>query len=117
MTAYGRDERAALAAWLDGLDSHTIYPVDELAAELRALGWRDPLPTGSTHAQIARAIDARGLGGELAPDDGRRLIAGFEVSRWLAAYMLGHAPGDRFYGRGSAHRANVAGLRAFANGG
>ena len=94
--------------FLNMLDSHGIYPetaLDEFDAEYRAC-----VPLYS-HARAAEMIAARGLGGELAEDTGEKLFAGYAAAEALAYEALGRIPpGSRYFGRGSAFRANQAAL-------
>ena len=94
--------------FLDTLDSHGIYPetaLEDLDAEYRAC-----VPLYS-YARTAKMIAARGLGGELAEDTGEKLFAGYAAAEALGKKALGKTPpGSRYFGRGSAFRANKAAL-------
>jgi broad specificity phosphatase PhoE len=94
--------------FLETLDSHGIYAAAvlvDLDEEHRAT-----VPVFS-HGATVRAIRDRGLGGHLESDIGDRLIYGYTSASALARSLLKVAPGDRFLGRGSAFRANLAGLK------
>lgn len=107
-----------VADFLDGLDSHAIYDLDGIWVDLDAIGYDGPKPEGASLAEMRRAIDARGLGGTLLAEGrpGQRLIAGYQLAALVARRLLGEAPGDAFFGRGSAFRANVAAIRAHEEG-
>jgi hypothetical protein len=95
--------------FLSEMDGHGIYSAEKLG-ELDA-EYRDAVPTYS-HQQTFAAIEARGLGGELAPDNGVKLIYGYTTAAALARLLLDEAPSNSLFGRGSGFRADLAALRA-----
>ena len=122
-----------IAAWLDTIESHTIYDI-KILTELRAYNieveyqghgtWtlvkdgdeKAVTAYGHTREQIVKAISDRGLGGDLAADDyvGQRYISGHEISTVTAILLLGKDPGDIYSGRGSAHRTRREAIHALA---
>jgi len=106
-----------LADWLDQLHSHSVYDADMLKEELPA-DVAKVVPT-QTVAQVERAIELRGLGGEVTAPNGTILFTGYMASTAIARYRLGHDLCDSRYGyisgRGSLHRAAIALLREFGD--
>lgn len=113
--------------WLQiKIGSHTVYSAKKLEElEEMGLGVRftknhvvfsspiTPAPLSmqlDTHAEVEASIKARGLGGTLEPDNGELLFTGYVLSGMLCWWLLGSDPGDRFFGRGSAHRASIAAM-------
>ena len=95
------------------LDSHGIYDAAKVAEDLVAAGYTGPLPEGITHAEMRKAIEDRGLGGWLAPDDGTRHIAGHTVAAMVCSHLTGTQPGSQYFGRGTAYRADLAAIKAW----
>lgn len=84
----------ALADGLELLDSHSVYTGD--AAGLILL--------------TENGIDLS----ELHLPTEELLYTGWIVSGIVCRQVFGHADGDKFMGRGFAHRANIAQMRAAA---
>jgi hypothetical protein len=108
-------DKAAIGQWLeDHLDSHGIYDLKWVTEELTKVGYTGSMPGGLTQDQMFKSIEARGLGGELDPEEypGQLSVAGYIVAGHVTRVLLGEAPGDKFFGRGSAFRANVSALKA-----
>jgi hypothetical protein len=89
------------------LDSHGIYD----AQMLDECGFDTSAVPVESHANVAAQIVARGLGGELAPDNGQGLISGYKVAYALAMQFLGDSPGTAYMGRGSSYRADYQALK------
>ena len=109
------DTRTPIADVLDRIDSHAIVDLGWCMVELRGAGYNGPAPAGLTWQQMADAIAARGLGGNLEPElfGGELFTAGYMLAGVIAAHLLGHAPGRLFHGRGSAYRADLTAIRAY----
>jgi hypothetical protein len=100
-----------LADWLDdNTDSHGIYDAEMLTQ----LDPQDAavVPT-QTRAEVADAIRARGLGGNLAEDGPEPLFTGYVAAEALCRRRVGGLPDSvlRLSGRGSIHRECVRVLR------
>lgn len=100
-----------LADWLDeNIDSHGIYDAEMLTQ----LDPQDAavVPT-QTRAEVAAAIRARGLGGNLAEDGPEPLFTGYVAAEALCRRRVGGLPDSvlRLSGRGSIHRECVRVLR------
>lgn len=116
--------------WMGGIDSHTIYDHAALMADLEEhtdatvidgdvvkVGERTAYVPGVTVRDLRRTQGAVETGNpkgayfpeEIDPD--LKVIAGFSLARALANGLAGHTPGDDFYGRGTAYRANVRALK------
>lgn len=71
----------------------------------------------STHDQMIRRLKADPRGGTLGPEPypGAWYTSGFELARavWRCLVPIVAPPGDRFFGRGTAFRANVAAIREY----
>jgi len=108
--AWTQEQRNAVADWLSELDSHSIYDSGALELELaeKVLGVPTNWPS-QTQPAVKRAMDRRGLGGTIAPDDGKRLATGHEIAEFLAVELAGFR--SRCHGRGSIHRSCIAALR------
>lgn len=98
-----------LYEWASQFDSHGIYDAGKLS-ELEQFGIPADIVPTYTHDQQVAAIEARGCGGWIE-DHGTRTFVGYMLSGALARYVTGNEPGAQFFGRGSAHRANLAALR------
>ena len=101
-----------ISEWLSGYDSHGIYDSDGTKRDLLEKTGVEAPWAGSTHAQVARAIKERGVGGTLAPDSGQRLVSGFEMAEHLCLKLVDDKQQTfhRFMGRGSRFRAAVSDL-------
>lgn len=103
-------EYANPAEWLAELNSHSIYSatiLNELAQwdiDLRFA----PVQTGR---QVVKEIKDRGVGGHYNGKPTDENVSGFAVAEWLCRQVTGDSPGDRYYGRGTAFRANLAHLQ------
>jgi hypothetical protein len=101
-----------LADWLDQLHSHSVYDAviltEELPVELAAL-----VPTQTT-AQVRRAMENRGLGGDITTKD-TILFTGYIAAMALSRARCGNDACQEAYGqiagRGSIHRAAIALIR------
>lgn len=106
-------DKPKLSEWLADFDSHTVYDVsclDDCPLE----GAREVVPV-QTHAQVKTAIQQRGLGGTLAPDNGHGLVSGYMMAEALGRKALGpehDGSWNRYQGRGSRFRAVIADLQA-----
>jgi hypothetical protein len=101
-----------LAEWLDQLGSHTVYDAvmltDTLPADIAAI-----VPTQTT-AQVRRAMENRGLGGDITTKD-TILFTGYIAAMAISRARCGSDACQEAYGqiagRGSIHRAAIALLR------
>lgn len=93
--------------FLSQMEGHGIYDA-KMLSDLDEQ-YRGCVPT-FTHKQTIAAIAARGLGGELAPDNGAKLIYGYSTASALANALLPDAPSNHLFGRGSGFRADLAAL-------
>lgn len=110
MAAIRKSQMARIADALSQLDAHTIYDRRALN-DLAAAGVDVNRLSSQTPRQVANAIKARGLGGSIDPNAPDQLYTGHVVSDEVVR-QLGLLPAGRaFYGRGSAHRANIQQLR------
>lgn len=121
-----------VGVWLrDYVDSHTIYDtgmLDELKEFGIGIVFEDNRNYGhcvrfsadtkpnpcrmllTTNEQMRQRIIDRGLGGNLAEDNGELLFGGCELSAALCQWLTGDDAGAKFFGRGSAHRACIEAL-------
>lgn len=106
-------DQPKLSEWLADFDSHTVYDercLDDCPLE----GAREVVPVQS-HGSVKRSIEARGLGGTLAPDQGRGLVTGYMMAEALAQKALGpehDGSWNRYQGRGTRFRAAISDLEA-----
>lgn len=98
-----------LSEWLDTIGSHLIYDHKELAADFKEKTGLVPSWPVHTAGETKRAIEARGLGGEL---DKRPKPAawGWEIGESLAAHYADFQGSNKF-GRGSRFREAVDAVR------
>jgi hypothetical protein len=104
-----------LADWLEeNVDSHGIYD----AAMLKQLDPQDAavVPV-NTRAEVAEAIRARGLGGNLTVEGPEPLFTGWHAAEAVCRRRLGELPEAvlRIQGRGTIFRMCVAALREQAD--
>jgi len=92
------------------LDSHGIYDADMLALDFKAETGHEPCWPVTNAADMARAVEARGLGGRVNMNV-RNQVSGHEVAYACATQF---APNYRKtkMGRGSAHWEAVEALKA-----
>lgn len=100
--------------WLGELHSHEIYDSVGMANDFKEKTGLDPCWGGGwSHKEMTNAIKARGLGGNLKPDNGHQLIAGYEVAEALADKLVpGKSRHPTLYGRGSRFWAALEALKA-----
>jgi hypothetical protein len=104
--------------WLEELESHSIYDAEGAAADFeQATGKQAPWRgSGWHHTQVLRQIIDRGLGGNLAEDNGHLLIAGFEIAERISedyrAQQLHNGRSHLLYsGRGRRFHACISDLK------
>lgn len=100
--------------WLESLDSHSFYPVEQIVQDFEAkTGRRAPTFPTFTLAETLTAMKARGLGGQINPalKGSERVVNGWDVAETLAETFTESREHRGYMGRGRRYDTALQALR------